>query len=106
MSPRDPLSAIYYGIASYAHYVGRDYEAAMRLAREAARQRGDFVGGLRVLVASAGMLERGEIAHAALADLKRAQPNISLRWIAENMPIMVPSDMEHYLEGFRRAGLR
>ena len=35
----------------------------------------------------------------------RAQPNISLDWIAKAMPIMHDNDREHYLEGFRRAGM-
>ena len=34
LSPRDPFSAVYYGIASYAQFVGRNYDEAMRLARE------------------------------------------------------------------------
>ena len=36
---------------------------------------------------------------------RRAQPNISLAWIADYMPIKLDADREHYLEGFRRAGL-
>jgi hypothetical protein len=55
LSPRDPLSAVYCGIASYAQFVGRNYDEAMRLAREGIRQRGDFVGAHRVLTAAAGM---------------------------------------------------
>lgn len=105
LSPRDPLSAIYCGIASYAHYVGRDYEAAMRLAREGLRQRADFVGAHRVLTAAAGMAGQSDVACAALAALRRAQPNISLDWIAREMPIRHDADREHYLQGFRRAGL-
>jgi TolB-like protein len=105
LSPRDPFSAIYHGVASYAQFAGRNYEEALRLSREAVRQRGDFVGGLRVLAAAAGMLGRDDIARPALQDLRRAQPNISLTWIADNMPIKKRADMDHYLEGFRRAGL-
>ena len=40
-----------------------------------------------------------------LQELRRAQPNISLAWIAAHMPIRHDADREHYLEGFRRAGL-
>ena len=105
LSPRDPFSAIYCGIAAYAQFNGRNYEAAMQLAREAVRHRGDFVGGHRVLTAAAGMAGQSELAHQALQELKRAQPNISLAWIAQQMPIQHDSDREHYLEGFRRAGL-
>jgi hypothetical protein len=42
---------------------------------------------------------------AALQDLRRAQPNISLAWIGHHMPIKDYAEREHYLEGFRRAGL-
>jgi hypothetical protein len=45
------------------------------------------------------------VAKAALAQLRRAQPNISLAWIAEEMPIKQDAERDHYLEGFRRAGL-
>jgi TolB-like protein len=105
LSPRDPFSAVYNGIAAYAQFVGRNYDEAMRLAREAIRQRGDFVGAHRVLTAAAGMAGQAEIAATALQELRRTQPNISLAWIAEQMPIMRDADREHYLEAFRRAGL-
>ena len=104
-SPRDPLSGIYFGIAAYAQYVGRNYEEAMRLAREGIRQRGDFVGAHRVLTAAAGMAGRTDVAKAALQELRRAQPNISLAWIAKEMPIRDAAEMEHYLDGLRSAGL-
>ena len=106
LSPRDPYSANYYGIAAYAHFVGRNYDEAMRLSREAIRQRGDFVGAHRVLAASAGLAGHSEVATAALRELRRAQPNISLAWIAKEMPIEQEVEMQHYLEGFRRAGLK
>jgi hypothetical protein len=77
----------------------------MRLAREAIRQRGDFVGAHRVLTAAAGMAGDNEAAAAALQELRRAQPNISLAWIGDEMPIMQGGELEHYMEGFRRAGL-
>jgi TolB-like protein len=105
LSPRDPLSAVYCGIASYAQFVGCNYDEAMRLAREGIRQRGDFVGAHRVLTAAAGMAGQIDVAKAALLELRRAQPNISLDWIAKAMPIKQDAEREHYLEGFRRAGL-
>jgi tetratricopeptide (TPR) repeat protein len=105
LSPRDPLSAIYYGIASYTQFVGHNYEEAMRLAREGIRQRGDFVGAHRVLTAAAGMAGQRQVAIAALQEVRRTQPNISLAWIAKEMPIEQDAEREHYLEGFRRAGL-
>ena len=105
LSPRDPLAAVYCGIASYAQFVSRNYDEAMRLAREGIRQRGDFVGAHRVLAAAAGMAGQNDVAKAALQELRRVQPNISLPWIAKEMPIKQDAEREHYLEGFRRAGM-
>ncbi|MGB8998648.1 MAG: winged helix-turn-helix domain-containing tetratricopeptide repeat protein [Pseudolabrys sp.] len=105
LSPRDPFSALHYGIAAYAQFNGHNYEDAMRLAREAIRQRGDFVGGHRVLTAAAGMAGQVDAAAAALQELRRVQPNISLAWLTHQMPFQHDADRKHYLEGFRRAGL-
>ena len=105
LSPRDPLSALYYGIAAYAQFIGHNYDEAIRLAHESLRQRADFVGGHRVLTAAAGMAGQNEVAGIALRELRRAQPNVTLAWIANELPMKQPADREHYLEGLRRAGL-
>ena len=105
LSPRDPFSAVYAGIASYALFVGHDYDGAIRLAKEAIRERADFVGAHRVLTAAAGISGHRDVAVAALEQLRAVQPNISLAWIAKDMPIRRDIDREHYLEAFRRAGL-
>jgi tetratricopeptide (TPR) repeat protein len=104
-SPRDPFSALYYGIASYAQFVGRNYDEAMQLARVAIRLRRDYASGHRLLTSAAGMAGQTDVAAAALLELRRAQPNVSLAWIAKEMPIKHDIDREHYVEGFRRAGL-
>ena len=105
LSPRDPVLAIYHGIAAYAQFLGRNYDEAMLLARRAVRERADFVGAHRVLTSAAGMAGQTEVAAASLRELRRAQPNISLAWIAKEMPIKLEAEREQYLEGFRRAGL-
>ena len=104
-SPRDPSSAIYHGVAAYAQFVGKNYSEAIALAREATRQRGDLTGAYRVLTVAAGMAGQIDVARAALTELRRVQPNISLVWIANQLPWKLDTDREHYLEGFRRAGL-
>ena len=106
LSPRDPSLAIYYAIAAYARFVERDYQEAIALARIAVRQRGDLVAAYRILVVAAGMAGESELASNALQEVRRAQPNISLDWIAKELPWTSEADREHYLEGFRRAGLR
>jgi TolB-like protein/Tfp pilus assembly protein PilF len=105
LSPRDPFSALCYGSASLAEYIGRNYDEAMRLARVAIRLRSGYSAAHRVLTAAAGMAAPPEVAALALKELRRAQPNISLDWVASQVPLKHDADREHYLEGFRRAGL-
>ncbi len=59
----------------------------------------------RVLTAAAGMAGQTEVATLALQELRRAQPNISLAWIANQMPWRYTADCDHYLQGLRGAGL-
>ena len=51
------------------------------------------------------MAGKNDVAKTALGELRRSQPNISLSWISNEMPIKQDAEREHYLEGFRRAGL-
>ncbi|HTP83742.1 MAG TPA: winged helix-turn-helix domain-containing tetratricopeptide repeat protein [Alphaproteobacteria bacterium] len=105
LSPRDPFSAIYSSVAAYAEYVGKNYDEAIRLGRESVRLHAEFVGGHRVLTAAAGMAGDTGLAKTALRDLLRAQPNFSLAWAERHLLIRDGAEREHYLEGFRRAGL-
>jgi len=105
LSPRDPFLALIYGSASFAYYIGGEYEEAIRTAQTAVRLRPDFSSACRVLVAAAGMTGRKELATAALAQLRRIHPNISRAWIKNHVPLKLDTDLVHYLDGFRRAGL-
>jgi hypothetical protein len=96
---------VYYGIYSYSQFVGRNYEEAIKAAREGVRQRSDFVGAHRVLTAASAMTGQIEAAQTALQELRRVQPNISLDWLAASLPIKDDSEREHYLQAFRKAGL-
>jgi len=55
--------------------------------------------------ADPSMAGQADVAAAALQELRRAQPNISLAWIGNQMPFKRDVDRENYVEAFRRAGL-
>src|SRR5689334_8675149 len=105
LSPRDPFASIYSGVVSYCQFVGRNYQEAMRFARQSVRLRADFVGGHRVLTAAAACGGFDEVAAEALKELKRVQPEVSLEWIAKEMPFKHEAERQAYVEGFRLAGL-
>ena len=104
LSPRDPFSAIYNGVAAYAEFVGRNYDEAMRFAREAIRQRADFVSAYRLLAAAAAMRGDDDLAKATIEEVRRVQPDITLAWMAQQMPVN-EAQRSHYVEALRRAGL-
>jgi TolB-like protein len=105
LSPRDPFLALNYGSAALAHYVGGNYQEAIRLSQTAIRLRPDYAGAHRILVAAAGISGDEDLATGALVELCRAQPGVSRAWILTNVPLKIDADRIHYLEGFRRAGL-
>lgn len=102
LNPSFSLARGYYGLA--LSYSGR-WEEAMRLARETIRRRGDLVAAQRVPTSAAGMAGQHDAAEAALRELRRMQPDVSLARIAGRTPIKPDAQREHYLDGFRRAGL-
>jgi hypothetical protein len=57
------------------------------------------------LTAAAAMAGQSDAAEAALRELRRVQPNISLAWIGSHIPTKHDAERTHYLEAFRRAGL-
>jgi TolB-like protein len=106
LSPRDPFAAIYNGVIGYNAFILRNYDDAMRAARASICQRSDFAGGLRVFIAAAAMKGEIDVAKAALKDLRRVHPDVSLDWLGRQPPYASASDgSERFREAFRRAGL-
>ena len=83
----------------------RTIDEAIALAREAIRHRGDLTGAYRVLAVAAGMIGQTRLARTALAG---ASPDPTEYFaVLDRDPVSLEddADREHYLEGFRRAGL-
>jgi hypothetical protein len=59
----------------------------------------------RILAANCGQAGRIEEGRAALADLRRVAPDITIHSARAQMPFENPSDLERYLEGLRKMGL-
>ena len=58
----------------------------------------------RLLAAAAAMAGEIGLAKATLRDIRRVQPDISLAWMARQMPVN-EAQRDHYVEALRRAGL-
>jgi tetratricopeptide (TPR) repeat protein len=96
-----PCADLRLGVARLPYQYGE----AIRTAQTAVRLRPDFASAYRVLAAAAGMTGRKELATAALQQLRRTHPNTSRAWIKNHVPLELDTDLVHYLDGFRRAGL-
>jgi hypothetical protein len=58
-----------------------------------------------MLVVSCALIGEIDEARTALKIVKRLQPDISLRWIADSVLFTRESDRQNIIEGFRLAGL-
>jgi TolB-like protein/Tfp pilus assembly protein PilF len=105
LNPRGTFVALNYATGAFAHYVGGNYAQAVQMSQAAIRLRADFASCYRVLVAAAGISGQTDVAAGALRELRRLHPDISHDWVLANVPFKHRSDLLHYAEGFRRAGL-
>ena len=104
LSPHDPQNIVFMIGVGQALYQGRRYSEAANYTHNVAQQRPEHFGAHRQLCASLAQAGRIDEARAALERLKQMQPNVSLAWVIENLPL-TPDAMKHYLDGFRKAGL-
>jgi TolB-like protein len=105
LSPLDPAMALFLGAIAVAHYTAGRYEEAIERSLEAQRLRPGFQGSRRLLCASLAQAGRVNEARSFLEIIRQEQPLLSLAWIRANVPYQTPELMEHFLEGFRIAGL-
>jgi len=104
MSPHDPQNAIFNVGLAAAHYLNGQFAEAISCSRNAVQQRSGWTPGHRIYCASLAQAGQLDEARAALDRLKELQPDISIEWIAQNVPY-TPGPMGKFLEGMRKAGL-
>jgi tetratricopeptide (TPR) repeat protein len=105
MSPHDPQNAIFNVSLAAAHYIAGRYTEAVSFSRKAVQLRSGFTAGYRIHIASLAQAGQIDEARAALAQLKKLHPEISIAWIEKHVPY-TPGPMAKFLEGMRKAGLQ
>jgi adenylate cyclase len=103
LSPRDPRLFIWLPALAGAHYQMRRYEEAVAAGRRSWSLNRNWPHGLRYVVAGLAQLGRIEEAQAALAELKLMDAN--LEFSASMLLYLDPADVDHLLDGLRKAGL-
>src|SRR5262245_11257004 len=104
LSPHDPQNIVFMIGLGQAHYQAGRYNEAVKYTQNVAQQRQEHFGAHRQLCASLAQAGRMEEAWATLERLKQLQPNVSLAWVKQNLPL-TPEAMKHYLDGLHKAGL-
>ena len=100
---RDPFPpAWFWDYRGIALFEARQYEEAIRaLSHLPTIYHWDYY----YLVASYAHLDRMERARSCAAEILRARPNFTLKDVGMTEPFKDPADLEHLLDGLRKAGL-
>ena len=107
LSPHDPWRWAFYSYGALAFILLGQLERAVEWARKAILVPNCQYWARAHLAAALGYLGRVAEAAATLAELKKLRPGFSLAFVREQLFYLESSEqIEHYLEGLRRAGLR
>ncbi|MDH3739134.1 MAG: tetratricopeptide repeat protein, partial [Alphaproteobacteria bacterium] len=105
LSPRDPLRVTWYQARAHAALGTQQYEEAAIWAKKSIEAYPKLPAGWRVLAACYGHLGRLEEAAAALQEVLRLYPDLTIESIRASQPSTRPEHVELYVEGLRKAGL-
>ena len=103
----NPLHPAWYLYAvGEAHYGARQYEQAVDPLRSAVNRFPTFITPRRHLAATYAQLGRMEEAKAEIAAALRLDPSLSISMYRGRIQYVKSEDLEHYLDGLRKAGLQ
>jgi adenylate cyclase len=88
-----------------ADYLLGNYETAADWSRKSIRQNPKFMYSHFNLVAACGQLGQLDETGEALTAAGRLQPDISEEFFRSAWALTDPADMDHFLEGLRKAGV-
>jgi TolB-like protein/Flp pilus assembly protein TadD len=89
-----------------AYFAEGQYADGISCARKSILESPGIVTGYRMLVVNCALAGEIEEARRALETMKRLQPDVSLRWVAEFVPYAGERQRQDFIEAFRLAGLK
>ncbi|MFP6772119.1 MAG: hypothetical protein VCE74_07245 [Alphaproteobacteria bacterium] len=106
LSPRDPFNAMWYAPMSVAHFLAGRYEECIRWCNKSFQDLPNTLPGMhRPMAAAYAMLDRMDEARGAIEILKTKIPNVSIEATRRQLPFRKETDMAHFLDALRKAGL-
>jgi adenylate cyclase len=103
LNPLHP--AWYFYSVAEAHYGARQYEQALVPLQAAINRFPNFITPRRHLAATYAQMGRLDEARAQIAKIRELEPSINLNLYRGTLLYENPDDLEHYLDGLRKAGL-
>ena len=96
-----PMNSYYWALGQ-AQYAARRYESAVETLRKDETYR---TGSRRILAASLAQLGRVEEAHLEAELFMVSNPHFTISYWAAVQPFRDTATLEHFIEGYRKAGL-
>ena len=105
LSPHDPHGFFFEMALMMPYLLTGQYDIAARLGRHARDAHPGLSSTFKVLLSALGHLRAAKEASAVLKDLLKLEPHFSLREARSRSPLLLPADLDRYVEGLRLAGV-
>jgi TolB-like protein/Flp pilus assembly protein TadD len=105
MSPHDPFNAMHLLSAGIAHFAAKRYIEGIECQRKALQERPRLLSALRMLAACCAELGKSDEARAAISEMVRLEPDISLRKLSVRRGYSNEADQERFVMALRSAGI-
>jgi len=105
ISPNDPFFFFFLGVLSAAHYMLGEYAEAARIAGQGAQRFPWYASAHRWHAMALAQLGRADEASEAFDTFLRLSPSFDLAAAERSYTFRKKRDLDHYLEGLRKAGL-
>ena len=106
LSPHDPFMVYWFGYLGLAAFAAERYEDACEWGLKVVQEKPRFPGGHRLLASSYGQLGRMKEAAIELKELLLLMPGMTSDDVRRQVPFKKPRDMERYIDGLHKAGLK
>ncbi len=105
LSPLDPLTYATQSALAAAHFFAGHYDEAVTWSERSYREQPNWVPATRFGVASLALAGHMDAAKAAMARLRRIDPDLRVSNLHKLLPYRRPQDMEKWATALRLAGL-
>lgn len=105
LSPHDPILWAFLASKAIALVMVEQYEQGVALSQDAQRNHGSHLFGYLAEVSGLGLLGKKKEAEEALQRLKTVQPEISISFLKESLPMVKSETGDRFLHGLELAGM-